>query len=80
MISELIYTTPYPNINIIKTLAVVRGMGFFRELTCVAATFLVVTATMRMMIIVIILTRVVVLEDTVNYRSAAVLKDVALLL
>ena len=80
MISELIYTSPYPNTNIIKTLAVVRGVylvGF--ELADVAATFLVVTATMQVMIIVIILPGVVMEMDTVLFRSAAVLKDVALL-
>ena len=81
MISELIYTSPYPNTNIIKTLAVVRGVylvGF--ELADVAATFLVVTATMQVMIIVIILPGAVLMEmDTVLFRSAAVLKDVALL-
>ena len=82
MISEFNYTNTYPNINIIKTLAVARGVSFVGFiLTCVAATYLVVTATMQVMIIVIILTMVVaIMEDSVNCRSAAVLKDVALLL
>ena len=77
MISEFIYTTCYPNTHISQTLAVAP---YGVDTSGVDAICSVVTATMRMMIIVIILTRVVVLEDTVNYRSAAVLKDVALLL
>ena len=54
MVSEFIYTSPYPYINIIKTLAVAR-IGL--DVIGVAAICLDVTATMQMMIIVIILPR-----------------------
>ena len=52
MISEFIYTSTYPNIHIIQMHAVAP---YGLDITGVAAISLVATATMRMMIIVIIL-------------------------
>ena len=81
MISEFIYKSSYPNIHITQTRAV-APYGW--DTSGVDVICLVVTATMQMMIIVIIqpwlLLDFLHLKDTVNYRSAAVLKNVALLL
>ena len=85
MISEFIYTSPYPNFHIIQMHAVAP---YGLDMWDVAATFLIVTATMHMMIIVIMVARFLldwlairkVTSGNVIPRSPEVLKDVALLL
>ena len=80
MISEFIYTSTYPNIHIIQMHAVAR---YGLDISDVAATFLIVTATMQMMIYVIILA-IIVINLWLNHSklailwSSVVLKDVAL--